>query len=68
MQHKQQEEQDRSKDLSNPIIERALTALQQNNTNLAIEEITTLKNELADTYAVDEAEEEEKDDKGKKKD
>lgn len=47
------------KGLIDPIIERAITALQQNNTDLALEEITNLKNELADTFKADESEEEE---------
>ena len=45
------------KDLIDPIIERAITALQQNNTDLALEEITTLKNELQDTYSQEEEDE-----------
>lgn len=55
------------KGLIDPIIERAITALQNNNTDLALEEITTLKNELDDTFSADKAEdaeeEEEEDDK-----
>lgn len=42
------------KGLIDPIIDRALTALQQNNTELAYEEIQTLKNELDDTFSADE--------------
>jgi hypothetical protein len=45
------------KGLIDPIIERAITALQQNNTDLAIEEITNLKNELDDTFQADKGEE-----------
>ena len=47
--------------LIDPIIERAITALQQNNTDLAIEEITNLKNELDDTFSADKEEEEDED-------
>jgi hypothetical protein len=46
------------KGLIDPIIERAITALQNNNTELALEEIQTLKNELEDTFKADEDEEE----------
>lgn len=48
------------KGLIDPIIDRALTALQNNNTELAYEEIQTLKNELDDTFSADE--DEDKDD------
>ena len=51
------------KGLIDPIIDRAITALQNNNTDLALEEIQTLKNELTDTFSADEEEEEEEDDK-----
>jgi hypothetical protein len=44
------------KGLIDPIIDRAITALQNNNTELALEEIQTLKNELTDTFSVDEKE------------
>jgi phage gp29-like protein len=50
------------KGLIDPIIDRAITALQQNNTELALEEIETLKNELDDTFAVDSKEEKDDDD------
>lgn len=53
------------KGLIDPIIDRAITALQNNNTELALEEIQTLKNELTDTFSADEEEEEEEDDKKK---
>ena len=53
------------KGLIDPIIDRAITALQNNNTDLALEEIQTLKGELDDTFSVDEEEEEEEDDKKK---
>lgn len=55
------------KGLIDPIIDRAITALENNNTELALEEIQTLKNELDDTFSVDE-EEDDKDDKKDKKD
>lgn len=42
--------------LINPIIDRAIQALQGNNTDLALEELETIKNELADTYETDEDE------------
>ena len=54
--------------LIDPIIERAITALQQNNTDLALEEITTLKNELSDTFEADKSEEENGGSDNKKKD
>lgn len=41
------------KGLIDPIIERAIEALQNNNTELALEEIETLKNELDDTFETD---------------
>ncbi len=44
------------KELIDPMIDRAITALQNNNTDLALEEIQTLKNELDDTFAADEDE------------
>jgi len=53
------------KGLIDPIIDRAITALQANNTDLALEEIQTLKDELDDTFAVDE--EDDDDNKKKKK-
>jgi phage gp29-like protein len=49
------------KGLIDPIIDRAITALQSNNTELALEEIQTLKQELDDTFAVDSEEEKDKD-------
>jgi hypothetical protein len=55
------------KDLIDPIVDRAITALQNNNTEAALEEIQTLKGELADTYSLEEEEESEDDDKKKKK-
>lgn len=57
------------KGLIDPIIDRAITALQNNNTDAALEEIQTLKGELDDTFSVEEeeeGEEEEEDDKKKK--
>ena len=54
------------KGLIDPIIDRAIVALQNNNTDLALEEITTLKNELNDTFSAEEEGEEEKDDDKKK--
>jgi hypothetical protein len=56
------------KGLIDPIIERAITALQTNNTELALEEIETLKQELDDTFAVDEEEANEKEEDDDKKD
>jgi hypothetical protein len=50
------------KGLIDPIIDRAITALQQNNTELALEEIETLKNELDDTFSADSKEEKDDDD------
>ena len=50
------------KGLIDPIIDRAIAALQNNNTDLALEEIQTLKGELDDTFSVDEEEEEEEED------
>jgi phage gp29-like protein len=47
------------KGLIDPLIDRAIEALQNNNTELALEEIQTLKDELEDTYEVDENEDEE---------
>jgi len=44
------------KGLIDPIIDRAIIALESNNTELALEEIQTLKNELDDTFATDEKE------------
>ena len=41
------------KELIDPIIQRAIDALQSNNTELALEEIETLKNELDDTFEAD---------------
>lgn len=41
------------KGLIDPIIDRAIEALQQNNTELALEEIQTLKDELNDTFEQD---------------
>ena len=55
------------KGLIDPIIDRAITALQNNNTDLALEEIKTLKGELDDTFSVDEAEEEEEEEEDDKK-
>ena len=55
------------KGLIDPIIDRAITALQNNNTDLALEEIQTLKGELDDTFSVDEAEEEEEEEEDDKK-
>jgi len=55
------------KGLIDPIIDRAIAALQSNNTDLALEEIQTLKDELDDTFAVDEEEEDDDDNKKKKK-
>jgi hypothetical protein len=49
------------KGLIDPIIDRAITALQQNNTELALEEIETLKNELDDTFSTDEKEDKDDD-------
>lgn len=47
------------KGLIDPMLDRAIEALQNNNTELALEEIQTLKNELDDTFSVDENEDEE---------
>jgi len=52
--------------LLNPIIDRAINAVENNNTDLALEELDTLKNELKDTYEAEE--EEEEDDEDDKKD
>lgn len=41
------------KELIDPLIDRAIEALQNNNTELALEEIETLKNELQDTFEAD---------------
>jgi phage gp29-like protein len=46
------------KGLIDPIIDRAISALQNNNTELALEEIQTLKNELDDTFKTDKDEKE----------
>lgn len=46
------------KDIVDPIIDRTIQALQNNNTQLALEELDTLKNELKDTYEAEEEEEE----------
>jgi len=55
------------KGLIDPIIDRAITALQSNNTDLALEEIQTLKDELDDTFSADEEEEEDDGDSDNKK-
>lgn len=47
------------KGLIDPMIARAIEALQNNNTELALEEIQTLQNELNDTFSIDQEEEEE---------
>lgn len=44
------------KELIDPMIDRAIEYLQNNNTELALEEIQTIKNELADTFEADEEE------------
>ena len=41
------------KGLIDPIIDRAITALEKGNTELALEEIQTLKNELEDTFSAE---------------
>ena len=41
------------KGLIDPILERAITALQNGDTELALEEIQTLQNELDDTFEAD---------------
>jgi hypothetical protein len=62
------------KGLIDPIIDRAISAVQSNNSELALEELYTLQQELDDTFAVDEEEENEEnekedgDDKKKNKD
>jgi hypothetical protein len=50
------------KGLIDPMLERAIQALENNNTELALEEIQTLKNELDDTFEVDESEDEQEED------
>ena len=50
------------KGLIDPIIDRAITALETNNTELALEEIQTLKQELDDTFAVDSKEDKDEED------
>ena len=49
------------KELIDPMIDRAIEYLQNNNTELALEEIQTIKNELADTFEADSEEKEEED-------
>lgn len=41
------------KDLIDPMIERAIQAIKNNNTDLALYEIENLKKELSDTYEAD---------------
>jgi hypothetical protein len=42
------------KGLIDPMIQRAIQALNNNNTELALEELETIQNELNDTFSVDE--------------
>lgn len=49
------------KGLIDPIIDRAIAAIENNNTELALEEIQTLKNELDDTFSTDEKEKDDDD-------
>jgi hypothetical protein len=51
------------KGLIDPIIDRAISAVQSNNSQLALEELYTLQQELDDTFSVDEEEEKEDDNK-----
>ena len=44
------------KGLIDPIIDRAIAAIEKGNIELALEEIQTLKNELDDTFSTDEDE------------
>lgn len=46
------------KGLIDPMLDRAIEALQNNNTELALEEIQTVKNELEDTFSADSDEDE----------
>jgi hypothetical protein len=51
------------KGLIDPIIDRAISAVQSNNSQLALEELYTLQQELDDTFAVEEEEENEEQEK-----
>ena len=41
-------------DLINPMLDRALKAIQAGDTETALDELTTIQNELKDTYEVEE--------------